>query len=82
LSTTITITMAGNVGDDVVVVGLAAGNVNGDAEGVAACVPGSHLRAGGAEDPAAHFLDLAGLFEDRDEFIRGHDAPFRVVPPE
>ena len=66
--------------DDGVVVELAAGHVDGDVEDVAPRVPLGRLLARPAEHPAADVVDLAGLFEDRDELVGFDVAERRVLP--
>jgi hypothetical protein len=44
--------------------------------------PGRRLPAGLAQHPGPEREDRACLLRDRDELLRTHDSPVRVVPPQ
>src|SRR6266540_6026451 len=70
----------GDLEDQVSLLELARGKVDGDRDGITALSPGAGLRAGGPEHPLADGDDQAGDLGDRDEVTGRHQTQFRMLP--
>ena len=73
-----------DVGDQVALLQVAAGNVHGDPQALARrdrLAPLLHAAAGVHQHPAPERDDLAGLLRHRDELAGQQAALFRVLPP-